>query len=105
MESGRPINQLYHSDLRDDRDTPCGTRDGGRLLLATETDPQGSSLKISEVAAHLTDSAAHFLYTVQGGDDGMPLCGAEVCRDAQEILEAGLISSRDGREIALPVAT
>ncbi|MFP6763962.1 MAG: Gfo/Idh/MocA family oxidoreductase [Planctomycetaceae bacterium] len=80
-------------------------RDGGRLLLATETDPQGSSLKISEVAAHLTDSAAHFLYTVQGGDDGMPLCGAEVCRDAQEILEAGLISSRDGREIALPVAT
>jgi len=80
-------------------------RDGGRLLLATETDPAGSSLDVPGPAAHLVDSAAHFLHAVNGGDDLMPLCCAERCRDAQEILEAGLIASRDHREVALPLTS
>jgi len=80
-------------------------RDGGRLLLATATDPPGSSLGVPVPAAHLENSAAHFLHAIDGGQDLMPLCCAEICRDAQEILEAGLIASRDCREVMLPVTT
>ena len=32
------------------------------------------------------------------------MCNAQVCRDAQEILEAGLISDREGRRVTLPLA-
>jgi predicted dehydrogenase len=78
-------------------------RDGGGLLLATEEDPEGSPVDIPESAPHLRDSAAHFLHAIAGGGDLMPLCEAEACRDAQEILEAGLLASRDGREVGLPV--
>jgi predicted dehydrogenase len=78
-------------------------RDGGGLLLATESDAEGSHVDVPESASHLTDSAAHFLHAIEGGNDLMPFCDVEVCRDAQEILEAGLIAARDGREVGLPV--
>ncbi|MBC8291025.1 MAG: Gfo/Idh/MocA family oxidoreductase [Planctomycetes bacterium] len=76
-------------------------RDGGGLLLATKADPEGSPVDVPEPAPHLRDSAAHFLHAIAGGGNLMPLCAAETCRDAQEILEAGLIAARDGREFVL----
>ena len=79
-------------------------RDGGRLLLATEADPEGSPVELPEQAPHLRDSAAHFLHLISGGEELMPLCEALACRDAQEILEAGLASSSSGTANTLPRA-
>lgn len=80
-------------------------RDGGRLLLATEADPDGSPVELPEQPPHLRDSASHFLHTISGGEDQMPLSEAQACRDAQEILEAGIAASRDGCEVGLPITT
>lgn len=78
-------------------------REGGRLLLATESDPDGSVVELPEQLPHLNNPAAHFLHAISGGSDLMPLCDPDACRDAQEILEAGLKSARDGREVDLPI--
>ena len=80
-------------------------RDGGRLLLATQAAPEGSPVELPEQPSYLRDSASHFLHVISGGEDQMPLCEPEACRDAQEILEAGLLASRDGCEVDLPITT
>jgi predicted dehydrogenase len=78
-------------------------RDGGRLLLATHADPEGSVVDVPEPVAHLKNSAAHFLHGVRTGEEFWPLCQDRVCRDTQEILEAGLRAARSGAEVSLPL--
>lgn len=78
-------------------------RDGGRLLLATEADQEGSVVELPPAEASLKDSAAHFIHCIRTGDEFFPLCRDSVCRDAQEILEAGLRACESGREVTLPL--
>jgi predicted dehydrogenase len=78
-------------------------RAGGRLLLATEDQPDGQVVDIPSPAAHLTDSAAHFLHGIRTGEPFLSLCQDRVCRDVQEILEAGQISVASGSEVSLPL--
>ena len=78
-------------------------RDGGRLLLANEDQPEGSGIPLPAPDAHLRDSASHFVDGIQTGNPFQDLCRADVCRDTQEILEAGLQSARQGTRIDLSV--
>ncbi|MDA1163650.1 MAG: Gfo/Idh/MocA family oxidoreductase [Planctomycetota bacterium] len=78
-------------------------RDGGRLFLATLDDPEGSEVAVPSSEPHLTDSAAHFLCGIRTGTPFQPLCQDRICRDTQEILEAGLLSVAAGSEISLPL--
>lgn len=50
------------------------------------------------------NGAEHFLDCVRKGKPVAGYCNARVSRDAQEILEAGLLSSDKGRAIRLPMA-
>lgn len=78
-------------------------RPGGRLWKATPEHPEGVEVDVPAPPPHRRDSAAHFVQVINSGDDLLPLCDLEACRDVQEMLEAGLRSAREGRAVALPV--
>ena len=78
-------------------------RAGGRLWRADAKTPEGVVLDVPPPPPHRANSAAHFLWGVETGGELLPLCRPDYCRDAQEALEAGLISSRTGRTVCLPI--
>ena len=78
-------------------------RAGGRLILATESDPEGSPVDVPEPAAHFQNATAHFVSHIRSGTELHPLCRSDVCRDSQEILEAGKRSMNSGAHIPLPL--
>jgi len=78
-------------------------RDGGRLLLATEEDPEGSAVELGDACSTKVNSAAHFIHCLQSGEAFQMLCQDRICRDAQEILEAGRLSSENGADVSLPL--
>lgn len=80
-------------------------RHGGRLLLATESDPTGSPLQISDQPGFLRNATEHFLHHLESSSDLLPLCQSIICRDSQEILEAGSLSMENGSTIPLPLKT
>ncbi len=80
-------------------------RPQGRLLLASETDPEGTPLEVPPLPPERRTAAAHFAQALRTGEPFLSLCDAEIARDAQEILQAGLDSSRLGQEVSLPLRT
>ena len=80
-------------------------RAGGRLLKATAEDPQGSPVDVPPPAPDLVNATEHFLEAVRSQDELFVLCQARICRDAQEILEAGRMSADLGKSISLPLRT
>ena len=78
-------------------------RHGGRLLLADETDPEGRALAVAPQEDHMASATAHFIHHIQTGAELLPLCRADLCRDSQEILEAGKQSMHDGNQVDLPL--
>lgn len=76
---------------------------GGRMWLATKERPQGDALTPPEPPPHLQNATAHFLHAIATGSKLFSLCDPAICRDAQEIMEAGLRSSRSGARIPLPL--
>ena len=79
-------------------------RAGGRLLLATDQDPTGSPLTLDSQPAHLKNPTEHFAHVIRHPDDMLLLCRPDICCDSQQILQAGRISSKEGRIIPLPLA-
>jgi predicted dehydrogenase len=76
----------------------------GRVLLATENEPYGKPVKVAKPTPHLRNATAHFLHCLQTGEEFHPLCQDRIARDAQEILEAGLISAESGSAVSLPLS-
>lgn len=75
----------------------------GRLMLATEKEPYGKAVKVPKPAPHLRNATAHFVHCLKTGEEFHPLCQDRVARDAQEILEAGLIAADSGNAVSLPL--
>jgi len=75
----------------------------GRVLLATEHEPHGTPVEVEPLPPHLASATAHFVHAIRTGEALTSLCDPRMGRDAQEILEAGIISSAQGREISLPL--
>lgn len=80
-------------------------RAGGRLLWATADDPDGREVNVPDLAPHLRNASVNFLHGLQTGEPFAPLCQARLCRDAQEVLEAGILSAESGSEVSLPLKT
>jgi predicted dehydrogenase len=75
----------------------------GRLLLATAEQPEGIAVSVPEPTPAMRTASANFLHGVTSGEPFFPLCQDRVARDAQEILEAGLLSAESGSEVSLPL--
>ena len=80
-------------------------RGENRLLLATKDNPDGQPIDPPALPPEFASGTAYFLSRIRSGQPVEGLCNAEISRDAQEILEAGLISARTGREVSLPLKT
>ncbi len=75
----------------------------GRLQLANAAHDDGIDLEVPAVPPHWRSATACFLSHIVSGTPIMPLCRARVGRDAQEILEAGLMSGHTGQAVSLPL--
>ena len=76
-------------------------RSGGRLLLATEEQPEGAAVDVPELPAHLATATAHFVHCIRTGEASLPMCDPHVCRDTQAILESGLDAAVAGTSVAI----
>ncbi len=76
----------------------------GRLMLATEKEPYGKAVKVPKAVPHLRNATAHFVHCLKTGEEFHPLCQDRVARDAQEILEAGIIAADSGTAVSLPLS-
>jgi predicted dehydrogenase len=78
-------------------------RIGGRLILATENDPEGSEVPVLDPEPHLQNSANHLVHVIRNDVEPWKLCNSTNSRNAQEILEAGLRSVQQGSNQTLPL--
>ena len=80
-------------------------RGENKVVLATEANPDGEVIDPPANPPEFVSGTAHFLHCIRSGAPVAGVCNAGVSRDAQEILQAGLISAREGREVTLPLKT
>lgn len=76
---------------------------GGRLLLASSVEDHGQAVAVPAKSAERQNATQHFLHCLETGEPFMALCQDRIARDAQEILEAGLLSASRGSEVSLPL--
>ncbi len=76
----------------------------GELWLATTEDKEGRTIQSPELPAHWRTPAEYFSWCLLEDVEPEGPTSAQLCRDAQEILEAGILSvERDARvELPLP---
>lgn len=75
----------------------------GELRLATQQHRKGILLDVPEPKEELKNATNYFLSCINKNLSIEGLCSPEVGRDAQEILEAGLISAAKETAISLPL--
>jgi predicted dehydrogenase len=73
------------------------------VWVATSDQPSGQQVDVSQEAGEAASATDLFLSHIASGQPLSGLCSAEVSRDAQEILEAGLISAQTGAQVSLPL--
>jgi len=78
-------------------------RDG--VQVATPDQPDGEWVDVPEPPEEARTATDYFLSRIILDEPVEGLCSAGISRDAQEILEAGLISARIGAEVSLPLRT
>ena len=74
----------------------------GRLLMATAEHYDGTEVQVPEAPPHMRNASVHFLHCLATGEPFNELCQADVGRDAQEILAAGLRAAESGVAVELP---
>lgn len=75
------------------------------LWLATPRNEDGTRLEVPEPPAPMSSSAAFFTSHVLSREPIAGLCSAETGLATQQVLEAALLSSREHRSVALPIAS
>lgn len=75
----------------------------GRLLLATREHEDGIEVACPPLPTELSNASNYFLHCISQGKAIEGICSAEVSRDAQEILEAGILSASQGETMSLPL--
>jgi predicted dehydrogenase len=78
-------------------------KDDGRVLLATAENPAGAPVDVPPLPQHMQNASANFVYCLETGEEFAPLCDARTARDAQEVLEAALMSIDSGADVSLPL--
>jgi predicted dehydrogenase len=77
----------------------------GDLLLANLENRMGKVIEVPELPAEQRTASDYFLTRIINEQPVEGMCNANISRDAQEILEAGLISAQIGAEVSLPLKT
>jgi len=75
----------------------------GRLLLANKAHEDGITVDVLPAPAGMRNATDYFLTCLSQGLPIEGICSAEVSRDAQEILEAGILSAQEGKAMSLPL--
>jgi predicted dehydrogenase len=75
---------------------------GGRLLLATSAHPAGNAVEVP--AAPFLNAPACFRHCLETDTPFPELCQDRVGRDAQEILQAGLLAADRNAAVSLPLS-
>lgn len=76
--------------------------DNGKIWIAHE-DGAKKEIPVEPLPEGKHTGPAYFLSCLETGEEPSDVCSARVCRDAQEILQAGLQAAESGRRIALPL--
>jgi len=76
-------------------------RDG--LYLSNHEHDLGTKLEVPEPPKGMRNSAEFFLSHIRSGEPISGMCSPEVSLQAQQVLEAGIISAREGRTVSLPL--
>jgi predicted dehydrogenase len=77
---------------------------GPDLWLATTEKPGGEVIVAPDPPPHWRNPAAYFVWCLNHDVAPEGPNSPKVCRDAQEILEAGIISCEQGRRVELPLS-
>jgi len=77
---------------------------GGKVVIRTPAEPEEKTIEPDPVPAGRRTAPEHLIHCIETGDEVLGTCNAVVSRNAQEILEAGLISADTGREVTIPIA-
>lgn len=91
----------YHDAVYLGTEGTVWTQDG-KVFLADESRGE-RELPVQLSPDHERSGPAYFLHCLDGEHLPEDVCSGKICRDAQEILEAGLRSNAEGRRIALPL--
>jgi predicted dehydrogenase len=75
----------------------------GKLLLANQAHEDGIAVDVPPAPDGMRNATDYFLTRISQGLPIEGLCSAEVGRDAQEILEAGILSAQEGKAMSLPL--
>ena len=75
----------------------------GKLLLANKAHEDGIAVEVPPAPAGMRNATDYFLTCISQGLPIEGICSAEVSRDAQEILEAGILSAQEGKAMSLPL--
>ena len=78
--------------------------DAGKLWIATKDRKEKAPADLDDLPEGEHNGPEYLVHCLETGKAPEGMCNARNCRDAQEILEAGLISAREGRRIDLPIA-
>lgn len=79
-----------------------GIGEGGNVILAT-AEGHRRTVEPDPLPEGRRNGPEHLIHCIETGEEVMGTCNAVVSRNAQEILEAGLISADTGREVSIPV--
>lgn len=78
---------------------------GGKVLLYRPGQREPETIEPPATVAPKQNGPQYLLHCLETREPVEGFCAAKVCRDAQEILEAGLVSSDTGRTMTLPLTT
>lgn len=76
---------------------------GAEVTVHTRGDKEGKTVELDELPEGQTNGPECFLGAIRSGKDPAGLPNPDLSRDAQEVMEAGLLSALNGVTVALPV--
>ena len=76
---------------------------GGKVVIRTVDEPDEKTIELDELPEGSRNGPEHLIHCIETGDAVIGTCNAVVSRNAQEILEAGLLSADQGREMTIPL--
>lgn len=80
-----------------------GARDAAGVTMARKGDKEPTIVEAPPLPEGERNAPEYFVSRIRADKPIEGLISAEVCRDAQEILEAAIVSIRTGREVAVPM--
>lgn len=78
--------------------------ESGRLRLAKGKEGEFDDIAVEPLPPGQTNGAEYMLWCLDHDEPPGDTCSARVSRDAQEIMEAGLIAAEAGNRVSLPLA-